>query len=58
MWRKRALSVSADVTILGDYKVGTVVNVEVDLLARYIERLLNKDEDGISIDFLKAHGYA
>jgi len=49
---------TADVTILGDYKVGTVVNVEVDLLARYIERLLSKDEDGISIEFLKAHGYA
>jgi len=49
---------TADVTILGDYKVGTVVNVEVDLLARYIERLLSQDEDGISIDFLKAHGYA
>lgn len=49
---------TADVTILGDYEVGTVVNVEVDLLARYIERLLSKDEDGISIEFLKAHGYA
>jgi len=49
---------TADVTIIGDYKVGTVVNVEVDLLARYIERLLSTDEDGISIEFLKAHGYA
>jgi riboflavin synthase len=48
---------TADVTIIGDYTVGTVVNVEVDLLARYIERLLSHDGDGISIDFLKAHGY-
>jgi len=49
---------TADVTIIGDYASGTVVNVEVDLLARYLERLLVRDGDDISIDFLKAHGYA
>ncbi len=49
---------TAEVTIIGDYAVGTVVNIEVDLLARYLERLLGGDEGGLSIDFLKAHGYA
>jgi riboflavin synthase len=49
---------TADVTIIGDYAVGTVVNVEVDLVARYLERLIGTDSDGISKDFLKAHGYA
>lgn len=49
---------TAEVTIIGDYRKGTVVNVEVDLLARYLERLLAQDGDGITIDFLKAHGYA
>jgi len=49
---------TAAVTIIGDYAVGTIVNVEVDLLARYLERLLSKDGDGISLDFLKANGYA
>jgi len=49
---------TADVTIIDDYAAGTVVNVEVDLLARYLERLLDKDGDNLSIDFLKAHGYA
>lgn len=49
---------TADVTIIDDYAAGTVVNVEVDLLARYLERLLDTDSDNISIDFLKAHGYA
>jgi len=49
---------TADVTIIGGYKVGTEVNVEVDLLARYLERLLGAPDDaGISRDFLKAHGY-
>jgi riboflavin synthase len=48
---------TAEVTIIGGYKIATIVNIEVDLLARYIERLLLKDEDGISMDFLREHGY-
>ena len=49
---------TAQVTIIDGYTVGTVVNVEVDLLARYIERLLSNDGNGISLELLKAHGYA
>jgi len=54
---------TAEETIIGNYVVGAAVNIEVDLLARYIERLLDRDEtaegDGdISRDFLEAHGYA
>ncbi len=48
---------TADITIIGDYAVGTKVNIEVDLLARYIERLLAKDGEGLSMEFLKEHGY-
>ena len=48
---------TAQATIIGNYAVGTIVNIEVDLLARYIERLLAKDSDGLSMDFLKANGY-
>jgi len=48
---------TAEVTIIGDYAVGMKVNVEVDLLARYIERLLAKDGEGLSMEFLKEHGY-
>ena len=48
---------TAETTIIGGYAVGTRVNIEVDLLARYIERLLSKDEQGLSMDFLKANGY-
>lgn len=49
---------TAAVTIIGDYVAGTRVNIEVDLLARYLERLITKDSGDISLDFLKAHGYA
>lgn len=31
-------------TIFADYQVGTKVNIEVDLIARYLERLLTKKE--------------
>jgi len=48
---------TAEVTIIGEYRAGTKVNVEVDLLARYIERLLDKDGKELSIEFLKEHGY-
>jgi len=45
-------------TIIDEYVVGTQVNIEVDLLARYLERLLDADKkDGVTRDFLRAHGY-
>ena len=50
---------TAEVTIIGDYQVGTGVNIEVDLLARYVERLLGSgEESAITKEFLRAHGYA
>lgn len=33
-------------TSMGSFKVGTRVNLEVDLIARYLERLLSKDKLG------------
>lgn len=54
---------TATETIIREYVIGTAVNIEVDLVARYIERLLtgageSKSDSDISVDFLKAHGYA
>jgi len=48
---------TAEATIIGDYTVGTTANIEVDLLARYIERLIAKNDDGVSMEFLRDHGY-
>ena len=48
---------TAETTIIDDYQVGTTVNIEVDMLARYVERLLERGEGGITEDFLRAHGY-
>ena len=44
-------------TIIGDYAVGDIVNIEVDMLARYLERLVAVTGDGISKEFLREHGY-
>ncbi len=49
---------TAEVTTMGAYAAGTAVNIEVDLLARYIERMLGSEAGGLSVDFLKEHGYA
>jgi riboflavin synthase len=49
---------TAEATTMGSYEVGAAVNIEVDLLARYIERMLGGDTGGLSIDFLREHGYA
>jgi riboflavin synthase len=47
------------VTVIGEYAPGTAVNIEVDMLARYLERLVQANErDGIDIAFLRKHGYA
>ncbi|MOA40266.1 Riboflavin synthase [compost metagenome] len=51
-------------TIMADYRPGRRVNLEVDLLARYLERLLLGDKaaepskgSGITESFLAANGY-
>ena len=50
-------------TIMVDYQAGRKVNLEVDLLARYLERLLLGDKaaepkaSGLTESFLAEHGY-
>jgi len=48
-------------TTLGFKKVSDVVNVEMDILGKYVEKLLRKDEGGIrkpvDLNFLAEHGY-
>ena len=50
-------------TIIGDYRAGTRVNLEVDLIARYLERLLLGERaaehsvGAVTEDLLKRHGF-
>ena len=50
-------------TVFGTYTAGSNVNLEVDVIARYLERLLQGDKAAesskkdISMEFLAQHGY-
>jgi len=45
---------TVEVTIIGAYRVGTEVNIEVDMLARYLENLLiGRDGSGMTKEFLR-----
>lgn len=50
-------------TVMGDYAAGSKVNLEVDLIARYLERLLLGDKaaeptkPGMTMEFLAEHGF-
>jgi riboflavin synthase len=47
------------VTVIGEYARGTAVNIEVDMLARYLERLVRAEpQTGIDLATLRKHGYA
>jgi riboflavin synthase len=44
-------------TTLGNRKPGDMVNLEVDIIAKYVERLKQMDNRGVTLDFLEEHGF-
>lgn len=44
-------------TNLGDLKLGEKVNLEIDVIARYIERMLESREGEAKFEFLKERGF-
>ena len=44
-------------TNLGDRRVGDLVNLEVDVIAKYVEQLSQARSPGITVDFLQEHGF-
>jgi len=44
-------------TILGDRRVGDTVNLEADIIAKYVEQFNRKRSSGITVDFLQEHGF-
>ncbi|MFO8010990.1 MAG: riboflavin synthase [Dehalococcoidia bacterium] len=44
-------------TTLGSKKPGEPVNLEIDVLAKYVERLVNPGKSGITAEFLADHGF-
>jgi len=45
-------------TILGEKKVGDVVNLEVDIIAKYVEQFVKGPGNGITAEFLQEHGFS
>jgi len=45
-------------TNLGNRKVGDLVNLEVDIIAKYVEQLSQTRSSGITADFLQEHGFS
>ena len=48
---------TADNTHLAAFRAGDGVNIEVDLLARYVERLLGRDQGGLTLERLRELGF-
>ena len=51
---------TAEVTALGSKKAGDAVNLENDIIAKYVERLMtpkNDERTGVSIDMLMKNGF-
>lgn len=44
-------------TTLADYRPGQPVNLEVDLIARYVERLLSHNSNGLTLERLRELNY-
>lgn len=44
-------------TSLDAWQPGRQVNIEVDVLARYLERLMGRDTGGVDLDLLAEHGF-
>jgi riboflavin synthase len=44
-------------TTLGSRQVGDLVNLEVDIIAKYVEQLGQTRRQGITVEFLEEHGF-
>jgi riboflavin synthase len=45
-------------TNLGARRIGDLVNLEVDIIAKYVEQFIRARNSGITMDFLREHGFA
>jgi riboflavin synthase len=45
-------------TILSEVRIGDIVNLEVDIISKYIEQFVNPNSGGLSSKYLREHGFA
>ncbi len=44
-------------TNLSDKREGDLVNLEIDIIAKYVERLSQPRQGGVTTEFLQEHGF-
>ena len=44
-------------TTIGERRVGAVVNLEVDIIAKYVERMVRTEPSGLSVETLREYGF-
>jgi riboflavin synthase len=44
-------------TNLGYHKIGDIINLEIDIMAKYVERFVKAQRPDISMEFLKENGF-
>lgn len=44
-------------TTLGQVQIGYLANIEVDMIAKYVEKMVGREGGGITQEFLKEHGF-
>jgi riboflavin synthase len=44
-------------TVLADKKVGDTVNLEVDIIGKYVAEFIKPQDKGVTAEFLKEHGF-
>jgi riboflavin synthase len=44
-------------TTIKDWKINNTLNIEVDIIAKYVEQLVKPQSGGITADFLKENGF-
>jgi len=44
-------------TILGSLQVGALVNLEVDIIAKYVEQFSRTQRPAVTVEFLQEHGF-
>jgi riboflavin synthase len=52
------VSYTKENTTLGKKRRGDIVNLEVDILAKYVENLQEQRRQSLSFEFLGEHGFA
>ncbi len=50
---------TSEMTVISGYRIGTAVNIEIDMIARYLQRLATAEggAGGVDLELLRRHGY-